>query len=55
MTKLEEAIAWRDELRAKVEAYNVGDRPMSPPAKMLSELLDAESAVRRLREEAGEA
>jgi hypothetical protein len=34
-------------LRAKFNSYNVGDRPMSPPARLIRELFDAEAALAR--------
>lgn len=42
-----------DRLRAKVESYDGGDRPMSPPVALLQELADAEAVLRREREQGG--
>lgn len=38
-------IAQRDSLRARVEAYGLGDRPQSPPAWMLARLRELETAA----------
>jgi hypothetical protein len=42
------------ELRTRVQAYDGGDRPMSPPVRLLQELWDAEDALRAAREAAHE-
>lgn len=41
-----------DTLRAKIESYDGGDRPMSPPVRLLRELREAEAVLRDLRGEA---
>lgn len=51
MTDIEKAEAEVFRLRARFESYGGGDRPMSPPAALMSELFEAEERLRALRAE----
>lgn len=45
---IEQARRRVSDLNARIEGYNVGDRPMSPPVALLRELYAAEDRLREL-------
>ena len=47
-TDIEQARQRVSDLRARVESYDGGDRPMSPPVALLRELYAAEDRLREL-------
>ena len=48
-TDIEQARQRVSDLSARVESYDGGDRPMSPPVALLRELYAAEDRLRELR------